>query len=444
MNLEERFRRYIYENELFRFSDSIFAAVSGGIDSIVMVHLLYNSNIHFAIAHINFKLRGEESNEDEKFVFQLSEKYGVEYYLNKFDTELIADEKNISIQMAARELRYNWFEEIRKKKKFNYIAVAHNADDVLETILLNLLRGTGLKGLTGIQPKTGKVVRPLLFANRSEIKEYCIHQKLKYREDSSNAEVKYKRNMIRNQVFPIFSKINPSYKNSFLHSANYFKKAYSYYKAEMNKDIHKLMSKRGKNIFINIHQLLKKGEDLGVFLFEILHDFNFNTHVIANIESSLSDQSGKLFYSSSHRCIKDRDELVITPLLYVPESPVLLEEDTDEITHPVHMTFSVIENNTKVNITDSEKMAYIDYEKLIFPLVLRKWIKGDRFKPLGMSKFKKLSDYFVDKKYSIPEKENTWIISSEQAIVWIVGKRLDDRYKVTDNTRRILIIQLKN
>ncbi len=438
--MKERFIQFIKNQQLFEPDTEILLTVSGGIDSVFMLHLFYECNFDFSIAHCNFKLRGDESDKDEQFVKQLAERYACAFYIKSFDTETYAEENNLSIQMAARELRYDWFEEIREKNNYDYIAIAHNLDDLIETFFINLIRGTGLKGLTGIKSKTNKIIRPILFAQRNEIIEYCSKKNISYREDSSNISTKYLRNKIRHEVIPLFKEINPSITETIIQNTIRFAHAEKIYSDTINQIKKIFVFKDADDYYINIQKLLEKGELKKTILFEILTEFNFSNKIIDDIVLSLDGTSGKKFFSSTHRLLRDREFLIVSPIKDKKENLYYIDEGSKEIKHPIHLKFSVVDNNDSFEITKDKLIAYIDYDKVEFPLLLRKWHKGDYFQPFGLPHFKKLSDFFVDNKFSINEKENTWILASGEKIIWVIGYRIDDRFKIISNTKKILII----
>jgi tRNA(Ile)-lysidine synthase len=435
------FTGFIKEQILFTEEDNLLVGVSGGKDSVVLIDLLNKSGVAFSIAHCNFHLRGEESDADENLVENLAKKYDTNYYKADFDTDGYAKENGVSIEMAARELRYNWFEKIRKKEHYDYIAVAHHSDDSIETFFLNIARGTGLKGLTGIKPKNNYVVRPLLFATQKEIDEYCRKNRLEYRDDSSNKSLDFMRNKIRHQVLPLMEEINPSFRATMGKNINYLNDISTIFYQDISQTWERVAVRKDNEWHISISEL-KTLNPLSAFLFEFLKPFHFKGDIINDILNTLDSISGKQFFSHTHRIIRDRDSLIITPLPKNEQISYYLEEGESTINQPVQLQIETIERDSKFKISRSSATAYIDYDKIKFPLKLRRWKKGEYFKPLGMDGFKKLSDFFIDNKMSIPEKENTWIIANGDQVVWIVGKRLDDRYKITDSTKKILKITL--
>ena len=413
--------------------------MSGGIDSVVMCALFNEAKFPFAIVHCNFQLRGEEATGDEKFVKELGKKYGVEVFVKKFDTKKYADEKKISIQLAARELRYTWFEELRKEKEFNLVATAHQLNDNIETILFNLTKGTGIRGLRGIPVRQGNIIRPLLFASRIEIENYVTENKLEFREDSSNAEDKYTRNKIRHHIIPLLKEINPSLENTFAEKIELFTELETLYDKQVKKSAAQLFLPRGTDIYIPILKL-SKTENISSVLFEYLKEFGFNTEQVEDILASVDSDAGKQFLSATARIIKDRRFFILTKLADKNLSVQFIGEGDTEITLG-EKKLSI--TNYQLPINTDRNAAFIDKAKLEFPLIARIWKQGDYFYPFGMKmKKKKLKKFFNDEKVPLHEKENIWVIESNKKIVWVVGYRIDERFKVTDKTKDILKMKI--
>jgi len=439
----QRFISYINENALFSKDDTILVGVSGGIDSVVLLDLLDKAGFSVAIAHCNFRLRGSESDGDEKLVADLARKYDVPLFKTAFDTEEYALENKISIEMAARELRYNWFETIRATHHFDYIAVAHHRDDQLETFFLNLARGTGLNGLTGMRPINGKIVRPLLFASRAEIEHYRHENFLDFREDSSNQGTDYQRNKIRHSLLPVMDKLNPSFREGLIKTMGYLEDVSIIYDRAIQQTWERVALRSGNDYLISIAEL-KLLNPVTTYLFEFLKPYGFNSVVTGEIVSSLDGISGKQFISPTHRLVRDRESLILTPLQSRKRKQFYLEEGMKELLFPVHLKITVTTKKDKFKIPESQFIACIDRDHVQFPLLIRRWQPGDYFKPLGMSGLKKISDFFIDSKLSLPEKENVWIVANGEQVVWIIGRRLDDRYKITSHTQNILKLELIN
>lgn len=434
----KKFSEYIEEKKLFRNNDLIIAAVSGGIDSVCMLDLLIRSGAKPVVAHCNFKLRNIESDEDEMFVRNLAKQKKVPFYSVTFETEEYAAEKGLSIQMAARELRYKWFEKLRSELQFKYIAVAHNSDDVIETFFINLTKGTGIKGLTGIQPKKEKIVRPLLFAGRTQIEEYVRENKIHYREDSSNSSDKYYRNFLRHRVIPLLKEYNPSFDNNILNTIHILDKTSGIYFESIAVIRKQITIQKNDQLVIDIEKLLKYKYPEGV-LYEIIVPYGFNFPQTVDIISGLNKQPGKRYISPHHYLVKDRGTLIIT-VKNVTNEEFLINKGDLSIRYPVIMNFSFLKRAELTEIPNKKNIACIDADLIAFPLKIRKWRKGDKFVPLGMKNFKKLSDFFSDNKFSLVDKEEAWIITSQDNIVWIINNRLDNRYKVTGLTKNVFKI----
>lgn len=444
--MQQLFLSYINTEKLFISSDKILLTVSGGVDSIVMCELFHKSKLKFGIAHCNFQLRGKESDEDEKFVKQLAVKYNVPFYCKRFNTKEYVAQNNVSIQMAARELRYQWFEEIRNNEKYKYIATAHHTDDAIETFFINLIRGTGIAGLHGIVPKQGNIIRPLLFASKNKIEEYATTNKLKYREDSSNASDKYVRNKIRHHLIPLLKEINPAVENAINATIERLSEVEIIYKNEIEKQRTQLLKNENKTYSISIKEL-KMLNVMPTYLYEFLKPFNFNADTVKEISTALDGESGKQFLSPTHRLVKDRETLIIEEYvgLGVKDLRIKIKIERNKkklVVENLHFTFKI--QNTKYIIPKSKTTACLDYDKLQFPLEIRKWQQGDTFYPLNMKGKKKLSDFFIDNKLPLNRKENVWLLTSAGKIVWVIGMRIDNRFKVTDQTTKIYFAELMN
>jgi tRNA(Ile)-lysidine synthase len=442
--MQKGFVSYIQKEKLFHKTEKILLTVSGGIDSVVMCELFHKAGYNFGIAHCNFQLRNNESDADEIFVEALAEKYHVEFHSIAFDTSAFAKKNKLSIQLAARELRYQWFEEIRSQYEYSYIATAHHQDDSIETFFINLIRGTGISGLHGILNKYGKIVRPLLFCRKNEIEIFAKKNKLKHREDSSNASDKYTRNKIRHQIIPLLKDLNPNLENTISRDMERLKNVELIYRTEIAKALAKISKKEKEGVTFSIKKL-KKISQINTYLYEFLKPYQFNATTVEEIISAFDGESGKQFFSSTHRLIKDRNFL-------------LLENRSVELKNKPSVVKYLIKKNTKKFTNDSVKLklktganvselntsnniALIDFDKLVFPLEIRKWEKGDIFYPLGMKGKKKVSDFFIDKKLSLFQKESTNLLISKGEIVWIIGLRLDERFKITEKTKKIYFVE---
>jgi len=437
----EQFEHYRQSEKLFLRNDNILLAVSGGIDSVVMLDLFISMGYNISVAHCNFRLRGKESDGDEEFVEKLCRKTGIKLYLKKFNTDEYASEKGISIQMAARDLRYQWLTELKEKEGYDYISTGHNLNDSIETIIINLTRGTGINGLTGINPKSGFIIRPVLFATRQMIQEYAENNNLKYREDSSNLQTKYTRNKIRHGVIPILEQINPSVLHSINETAGYLKSANIIYEHAIEKEKQKIISHEKKTASLKITDL-KNLIPAETWIYEIFHGWNFGKHQIGDILNLINADTGKQLFSESHVLTKDRDKIIITSLEKRADKEFIISSSDDFNNNPLIERIEIIPGKN-ITINDDPSYAYVDASLIQYPMRLRKWKQGDYFYPLGMKGRKKISDFLIDLKISLPEKENVYVLEMNSTIIWIVGFRIDDRYKVTHETDEVLVIRRK-
>lgn len=439
----QRFLYFLKEKDLLNKKNKFLLAVSGGIDSVVMCELYKEAKLKFDIAHCNFKLRGIESNEDEMFVKSLATKYKVSFFAKKFDAKTYASKNKFSIQMAARELRYNWLEQLRQQNNYTYIAIAQHTNDAIETLLINLIRGTGIAGLHGILPHTGNIIRPLLYATRSEIKEFASKNHLAFREDSSNLSDKYIRNKLRHHVIPILKEINPNLEETILENINKIKDVEYVYHKYIEKKKKQLLIKKKDSCLIPINRI-KKLKVAASILFEILREFNFNATVVKEIILALDGASGKVFYSPTHQVLKDREQLIVTKLSdnknKIVKRRISIEDRIIKIDKS-SLRIKIQKKDKKFIVPSTKEVACFDIDSLSFPLTVRKWEKGDYFYPLGMQKKKKLSDYLIDAKIPVTDKKNIWVITADSKIIWIIGHRIDDRFKITDNTKSLYIIE---
>lgn len=440
----EQLQEYIEQHELFNSSDPILLAVSGGIDSMVMAELFHRAGYKFAVAHCNFGLRGSESNQDEAFVASMAEAFQVPFFVKHFKTREYAGFNKISVQMAARTLRYEWFEELLQTEGYKAVATAHHLDDQIETFFINVLRGTGISGLHGILPFRINIVHPMMFAFRRQIEEFASDEAISFREDSSNRTTKYVRNKIRHDLIPLLAEINPEFRKTITATIDRIREAETLLRSHVSQLSAKIMTEDNGIFKISINDL-KLLQPVDLYLFELLQPFNFNRSVCVEITQSLNEIPGKQFFSATHRLLKDREYLIITETgqeTVESHAESYIEETTTEITKPVHLKISRINNDGEVKIPKSGNIALFDASKLKYPLKLRKWKEGDSFIPYGMTSNKKLSDFFIDNKFSIVEKENAWLLISGKTIMWLVGHRIANPFKVTNDTEQILKIEL--
>ncbi|GGD11831.1 tRNA lysidine(34) synthetase TilS [Hyunsoonleella pacifica] len=435
----ENFKKHIESNISFLKESKLLIAISGGIDSVVLTHLCYKAGLNISLAHCNFNLRGAESDADEDFVVELAENLEVEVFTQRFDTEKYAQDNKRSIQMAARELRYNWFTELADQLKFDYILTAHHADDNLETFLINFTRGTGLEGLTGIPEINGKFVRPLLPFSSDAIESYAKAHSINWRDDSSNASVKYLRNKLRHQVVPILKEINPSLLQSFQTTLDNLNDTADIVEESTNAVLKRAIETMNEHFITFKISEFKKVNNPKAYMFEVFKSFGFTQW--NDLVDLLDAETGKQVFSNTHRLIKNRDQLLLSPFkaAETPNTISVLEDETQKETPFGTLYFEAVNTISKTQ----QNVIYVDKDTLKYPLVLRKKKEGDIFYPLGMKGKKKLSKYFKDEKLSLLDKENTWLLCTDNdAIVWVVGRRADERFKITKNTKHILKIEL--
>ncbi|HOY39673.1 MAG: tRNA lysidine(34) synthetase TilS [Bacteroidales bacterium] len=439
-NIAERISDFVTGHEI-GYNARLLCAVSGGVDSVVMLEVLLKEGFKCAVAHCNFKLRGNESDGDENFVQHLTETHKLDFHVKSFATSDYALEKGVSIQMAARELRYQWFNELMNNFGYDYLALAHHADDCVETVLINLARGTGISGIAGIPEISGKMIRPMIQLRRQEILAYAKKNKIKFRIDSSNNEVKYHRNLIRHRIVPLFEQINPSFTETMLQNIEHFKAGNLLFAAASNELLHRCVRKNEEETIIEIDKIPEEAVRNGTF-FSLLRELHISANASDEVIKILSGQSGKMVFDGSKQILRDRNTLIIREKAVHEETICYIENDTRFISEPVVLQIKLIHRNHLPSIPDDSKVACIDYAKISFPLSIRKWKKGDRFIPLGMSGYKKLSDFFTDNKVTRFDKENTFLLLSGTDIVWIIGMRIDERYKIAKTTEWIYLLSL--
>lgn len=437
-----RFIEYVENQGLFEAKDSILLAVSGGQDSVLMAHLFKEAGYQFGIAHCNFGLRGAESQRDEAFVRQLAKQLGVDFYCTHFDTAAFAQKEKISIQMAARQLRYQWFEEVRHQEGYHYIALAQHQNDSVETLLLNLLRGTGIGGLHGIAAKRDKLVRPLLFLNRTEIEEWVAALHLAFVEDSSNLSDKYARNHLRLHVVPQLKVLNENLEETFQKNMARFAEVELLLQNQVAQHRAQLFQHSTEGISIAI-AALKALNPQKLLVFELLRPFGFSASVVDEILTSLHKQSGTRFYSSTHQLVIDRGQVLIAPIRSEQYWSIPLHQPgTVALGTEQQFRFSLCDD---LHFENNRNKAFVDADRLIFPLLLRNKHEGDKFIPLGMRKTKKLSDFFVDQKIPLSQKQHIpLLLNGNGEIIWVAGMRQDERYKISKSTKKVAIFELLN
>ena len=435
----EKFKQHINLNLPFLKESKLLVAISGGIDSVVLTHLCHEVGFNSSLAHCNFNLRGQESNTDEEFVLGLAEDLNLEVFVQSFDTESYAEDNKLSIQMAARELRYAWFFELSNQLQFDYILTAHHADDCLETFLINLSRGTGLEGLTGIPETNDKIIRPLLPFSRNQVEAYAKANKLMWREDSSNETIKYLRNKIRHEVIPSLKETNPKFLQNFLTTQRHLLGVNKILINTIDDVFKKVVDKITKDeIHFNISKL-KQYTPIDEYVYYLFNEYHFTAW--DDIVELLDAQSGKYVSSGFYRLVKNREHLILSksPENTVNEIKINSLENLVE-TPKGSLQFELVDKITKTNANT----VFVDKDLLKFPLSVRLWQNGDYFYPFGMQGKKKLSKFFKDEKLSLLEKEKAFVLCSHNKIVWLISKRLDDRFKVTDKTKNILKITISS
>ncbi len=434
----QKLKHHIDQKFPFLENKKIFLAVSGGIDSMVLMALFHQLKYDLAVLHCNFNLRGTESDGDEALVKAQCEKLGIPVWVQKFDIQAYAENKKVSTQLAARELRYYWFLEQLEAKKYDYILTAHHADDDLETFIINFSRGTGLDGLVGIPEINAKVVRPFLIFSRQEIEDYAKNHAIAWREDSSNASDKYLRNKIRHHIVPALKELNSNFLVSFKNTQSHLLDAQSMVEDAAILMYQQIAKENGEEIIFDVIKL-KKLPNYKSYLHHWLREFGFTAW--EDIYDLVDAQSGKHVFSENFRLLKNREELILIPLQSVGISEEYqIEKDQKDVKVPINISICKV---TDID-TKALKAIFVDEDKLQFPLVLRRWKEGDVFQPFGMNgQSKKVSKFFKDEKFSLLDKEKMWLLCSNDQIVWIVGVRQDHRFRAEESTKKIIQIQLK-
>ena len=431
-----QFENHISNHFPFLQGKKLLLAVSGGLDSMVLVHLFQQLNYEIVVLHCNFQLRGLESFEDQQFIQEYSNTNAIPFVFTQFDTEAFAADCKVSIQVAARELRYSWFYEQLAIQKGDFILTAHHADDNLETFLINLSRGTGLEGLTGIPAQNEKVIRPLLSFSRQQMEEYASVNKLKWREDSSNASDKYLRNKIRHHLVPLLKELNPNFISSFEKTQSFLSEAQELVDDAAIMVYQQVAREEGEDIYFDLVRLLQL-PNYSSYLYQWLKEFGFTAW--DDIYELVTSQSGKQVVAPYFRLIKDRDCLILSPLpSQENQQEFEIESVESKVKFPLNLVFSIV---SKIGVA-SNSTIFVDQDKLVFPLTLRHWNEGDVFQPFGMEgKSKKVSKLFKDEKLSLIAKEKVWLLCSNNQVVWVVGIRQDERFKIDPNSKNLLKIE---
>ncbi|MDC1464245.1 tRNA lysidine(34) synthetase TilS [Polaribacter sp.] len=436
----QKLSHILRQNFPFLKDKKLLIAISGGIDSVVLTHLLSRLNFDISLAHCNFNLRSTESDLDTVFVKNLAKKLEIRYFTTSFETERIAKESKESTQITARNLRYRWFQEIRQEHNFDYILTAHHADDNLETFLINLTRGSGLDGFTGIPEINGNIVRPLLKFSREEIEVFAKEEKISWREDQSNTSTKYVRNKIRHNILPVLKEINPSLLDTFSKTLTHLQESTQIISDRVAAISKKVVLKENDIIKFRIDEIQQLSNPKA-YVYQLLRTYNFTE--FNDVYNLLSAQAGKQVFSKTHVILKDRDFLILSKREVTSQETQELEfhisKNTAKITYPIHLTFEEI----TAQAIQNKNTIYVSKESVKFPLIVRKWRNGDYFHPTGMQGKKKLSKYFKDEKLSRLEKNNTWLLcNADNAIIWIVGMRKDNRFQTEKTSKTCLKITI--
>ncbi len=440
MTLLQRFRENWISKRFCAPDKTILVAVSGGLDSMALAELLLKSNCPFAVAHCNFQLRGAEADLDEELVTNWCAKHNIVLHKIKFQTKQKSEEWKKGTQETARILRYDWFEALRTAHKYAKVATAHHANDNVETLLINLCRGTGMAGIHGILPDAHNIIRPLLFAQKQELAEWVTENKFQYREDASNASDDYLRNALRHKLVPVIEELFPGAIGHINESITRFGESELLYKKAIASETKKLLDKRGQDYYIPVLKLIRC-KPLTTICYELIHPFGFSAGQTEQVLNLLGSETGHYITSPTHRIIRNRDFLIVTTLPAVTADFILIESMPCEVTvGGFHFAFSIQDRPKQID-TDPEK-AYIDLKQIEFPIILRKWKTGDYFYPIGMKmKKKKVSRVLINEKVPLHEKENTWVLECIKRIAWLVGMRLDERFKIKETTEQVLVVK---
>ena len=424
---------YITTHSIPGNNNPVIAGVSGGIDSMVLMHLMHRAGYNVTAAHCNFSLRGKESDSDQEFVTEKCRQAGIPLHSVRFNTTSYAGERGISIQMAARELRFRWFTQLAQKLSISYIALAHNRNDIAETVLINLMRGTGLAGLTGMKPVNKNIIRPLLFASRDMIESYAVENNISFREDSSNSEIKYARNRIRHILLPAMEEISEGSAERLVETADRLSGAYDIVASEIAKVFNQIFTEKEGLVYVSRSEL-KSVKPQGTYIFELFRKYGISARQIDELIRLLDSPSGKIINTPSHRILSDRDKIIIEPQREPVEAIRVIASEESLLSSGSLITAEKAEPGSFKPLTDAA-VAWVDAGKLNYPLTIRKWIYGDSFQPFGMGgKSKKVSDILTDCKLSIFQKEKVYLLLSGNEIVWVIGIRADERFRITPQT----------
>ncbi|HEY4156128.1 MAG TPA: tRNA lysidine(34) synthetase TilS [Puia sp.] len=444
-NLIFRFQESVKQQQLFGKADRLLLAVSGGMDSVVLAECCYRSGFDFSIAHANFRLRDAESERDEQFVKELAAGYQRPFLVKRFNTREYAAENSLSIQVAARNLRYSWFKFLlgNEPAGYRFLLTAHHLDDNIETMLMQFFRGTGIAGLRGMVPRQEKIIRPLLAFPKSDLRMFAEDQKLSWVEDSSNESDKYSRNYFRNTLIPAVEKVFPETRHNLEGNLRRFAETETLYLQAIQWHKKKLLKPVGEEIHIPI-LLLKKSVPLHTILFEILHEYGFSPAQVEDCIRLMESGNGKYISGSSRRIIKNRNWLIIAPLQDAGAAHIIIEKDDPVVPFPEgELIFKFFKAGANAEIEKNLSLALLDADRINFPLILRKWKAGDYFYPLGMKKKKKIARFLIDRKLSKTAKEKVWVLEMDQRIIWVLGQRIDNRFCLSPGTKEILKIEMR-
>jgi tRNA(Ile)-lysidine synthase len=442
--LLNQFQEFVKQNQLFNASDKLLLAVSGGVDSMVLFHLCLKAGYEFSVAHVNFKLRGENADADEALVINTCKAFKIDCFTTNFNTQNYANEKKLSIQMAARELRYNYFDQLIQQHQFTKLLTAHHANDQIETFFINLLRSSGIKGLKGIPMQNENIIRPLLFATKNQIETYANTHQIIFHTDSSNLKDDYLRNHLRHHVIPAFNNASPNATIQILNSIQHLNDDFNLLQELHQKAFKNLITTHAHGIIINKTKL-QVYANAQAMLFAYVKNYGFNKSQVQQMLQHKQDESGKLYYSNTHKILNNRNEFIISLI----EKPNTLEEIIihnigQTITTPLHIKMQLSSVN-EVNYKNAHaNEAYFDASKIKFPLKLRLWQAGDQMQPLGMKNKKNLSDILIDNKVDILTKTNTYVLcNNNNQIIWLIGHRLSEQFKIDPKTKNVLYFTLK-
>lgn len=447
MDLQTAFEEYVKKENLFATGNRLLLAVSGGLDSVVLCDLCIKAGYDVVLAHCNFQLRGEESERDEQFVRTLAAKHNKPVLVKRFDTAAYAEEHKLSIQVAARELRYHWFYSLlepaadKDHPAAQFILTAHHRDDNIETLLMNFFKGTGIAGLRAILPRQGKLIRPLLFASRAELQHYAQSNQLQWVEDSSNASEKYTRNAIRHKLIPLVQELYPQAIDNLGNNLQRFREIEMLYQQSINMHTKKLIEVKGNEVHIPVLKLAK-AEPLHSILYEIIRPYGFSAAQLTEVEALLQSETGRYVQSSTHRVIRNRNWLIIAPVAAEDAKHILIENPDTSVQFAEGKVSLKRLPAAGYSLNNDIRIAALDAKHVQFPLILRPWKKGDYFYPLGMTKKKKVARFLIDLKLSATAKERVWVLEMNKKIIWVAGHRIDDRFKIGNATTQVLELRL--